>query len=51
MLMLINKAKELFSRKIKSDIPPSIIFSDNIVSQANSQKHLGLTFDFKLTFE
>ena len=41
----------IFSRKIKSDIAPSIVFSNNVVSQANSQKHLGMTLDFKLTFE
>ena len=41
----------IFSRKIKSDIAPSIVFSNNFVSQANSQKHLGMTLDFKLTFE
>ena len=41
----------IFSRKIKSNIHPSLAFNNNIVSQANSQKHLGITLDFKLTFE
>ena len=41
----------IFSRKIKSNIHPPLAFNNNIVSQANSQKHLGITLDFKLTFE
>ena len=37
---------------MKSDIHPPLVFSNNVVvSQANSQKHLGITLDFKLTFE
>ena len=37
---------------MKSDIHPRLVFSNNVVvSQANSQKHLGITLDFKLTFE
>ena len=41
----------IFSRKIKSNIHPSLVFNNNFVSKANSQKHLGITFGFKLTFE
>ena len=40
-----------FSGKIKSDNHPPLDFNNNIVSQANSQKHLGITLNFKLTFE
>ena len=49
----VNKqAQEVTSsRKIKSNIHPPLVFNNNIVSQANSQKHLGITLDFKLTFE
>ena len=51
--MLINKQGQevIFSRKVKSNIHPPLFFNNNIVSQANSQKHLGITLDFKLTFE
>ena len=49
----VNKQAQevIFSRKIKSNIHPALVFNNNIVSQANSQKHLGITLDFKLTFE
>ena len=48
----VNKEAQevLFSRKIKSNIHPPLVFNDNIVSQANSQKHLVVTLDFKLAF-
>ena len=49
----VNKQGQeiIFSWKIKSNIHTRLVFSNNIVSQANSQKHLGITLDFKLTFE
>ena len=49
----VNKqAREvIFSRKIKSNIHPSLDFNNNVVSQVNSQKHLVITLDFKLRFE
>ena len=49
----VNKQAQevIFSRKIKSNIHPPLVFNNNFVSQANSQKHLGITLDFKLTFE
>ena len=43
--------EDIFSRKIKSNIHPLLVFNNNIVSQVNSQKYLGITLDFKLTFE
>ena len=49
----VNKQAQevIFSRKIKSNIHPPLVFNNNIMSQANSQKHLGITLNFKLTFE
>ena len=49
----VNKqAREvIFSRKIKSNIHPSLDFNNNVVSQVNSQKQLVITLDFKLRFE
>ena len=49
----VNKQAQevIFNRKIKSNIHPRLVFNNNIVPQANSQKHLGITLDFKLTFE
>ena len=43
----VNKQaqKVIFSRKIKSNIDPPLVF--NNVSQVNSQEHLGITSDFK----
>ena len=35
----------IFSRKIKSNINPPLVFNNNIVSQANSQKHLGIPLE------
>ena len=40
-----------FIRKIKINIHPLLVFNNNIVSQVNSHKHLGIIIDFKLTFE
>ena len=41
----------IFSRKIKKTTHPPLVFNNAIVSQTNSQKHLGVTLDLKLTFE
>ena len=41
----------IFSRKLKKNSHPPLVFSNAIVSQTNSQKHLGVTLDLKLTFE
>ena len=41
----------IFSRKIKKPTHPPLIFNNAVVSQTNSQKHLGATLDLKLTFE
>ena len=40
-----------FIRKIKVNIHPLLVFNNNVVSQVNSHKHLGIIIDFKLTFE
>ena len=40
-----------FIRKIKSNIHPLLVFNNNVVSQVNSHKHLGIIIDFKLTSE
>ena len=49
----VNKQAQevVFRRKIKSNMHPPLVFNDSIVSQANSQKHVGIILDFKLTFE
>ena len=49
----LNKQTEevTFIRKIKINIHPLLVFSNNVVSQVNSHKHLGIIIDFKLTFE
>ena len=49
----VNKQAQevVFSRKIKSNMHPPLVFNDSIVSQANPQKHVGIILDFKLTFE
>ena len=36
----------IFSQKIKRNIHPRPVFNNNGVSEANSQKHLGITLDF-----
>ena len=41
----------IFSRKLKTFCHPSLRFNNNNVSQASSQKHLGLTLDNRLTFD
>ena len=41
----------IFSRKIKTNTHPPLVFNNAIVSQTNPQKHLGITLDLKLTFE
>ena len=41
----------IFSRKIKKATHPPLLFNNNNVSQVNSQKHLGVILDVKLTFE
>ena len=41
----------MFSRKIKKLSHSSLIFSNNNVLQASSQKLLGVTLDVKLTFD
>ena len=45
----VNKQAQevIFSQKIRSNIHP-LVFNNNIVSQANCQKHLGTTLDFKV---
>ena len=46
----VNKQAQevIFNQKIRSNIHPPLVFNNNIVSQANSQKHLGTTLDFKV---
>ena len=48
-----KQAQELsFSRKLKKFCHPSLRFNNNNnVSEASSQKHLGLTLDNRLTFD
>ena len=47
-----KQAQEIiFSRKIKKATHPPLLFNNNNVSQVNSQKHLGITLDVKLTFQ
>ena len=41
----------IFSRKSKRSTHPPLSFNNNNASQTFSQKHLGVTLDFKLTFE
>ena len=41
----------IFSRKLKKVCYPSLRFNNNNVSQASSQKHVGLTLDNRLTFD
>ena len=41
----------IFSRKSKRSTDPSLVFNNNNVYKTFSQKHLGVTLDFKLTFE
>ena len=47
-----KKAQEIiFSRKSKKATHPPLLFNNNNVSQVNSQKHLGVILDLKLSFE
>ena len=47
-----KQAQEIiFSRKLKKATHPPLLFSNNNVSQVNSQTHLGAILDVKLTFE
>ena len=47
-----KQAQEIiFSRKLKNAMHPPLLFNSSNVSQVNSQKHLGVTLDVKLTFE
>ena len=41
----------IFSRKLKKVCHPPLCFNNNNVSQASSQKHLGLTLENRLTFD
>ena len=41
----------IFSRKLKKVCHPPLRFDNNNVSQASSQKHLGLTLDNRLTLD
>ena len=41
----------IFSRKLNKVCHPPLCFNNNNVSQASSQKHLGLTLDNRLTFD
>ena len=41
----------IFSRKLKKAAHPPSLFNNNYVSQVNSQIHLGVILDVKLTFE
>ena len=47
-----KQAQEIiFSRKLKKVTHPPLLFNNNSVSQVNSQTHLGIILDVKLTFE
>ena len=47
-----KQAQEIiFSRKTKKVPHPSLRFNNNIVSQIPYQKHHGIFFDVRLTFE
>ena len=47
-----KQAQEIiFSRKLKKATHPPLLFNNNNVSQVNSQKHLVVILDVKLTFE
>ena len=41
----------LFSRKTKKECHPPLAFNNNNVSETNSQKHLGVVLDNRLSFE
>ena len=47
-----KQAQEIiFSRKLKKAAHPPLLFNNNNVSQVNSQTHLEVILDIKLTFE
>ena len=47
-----KQAQEIiFSRKLKKATHSPLLFNNNYVSQVNSQTHLGVILDVKLTFE
>ena len=47
-----KQAQEIiFIRKLKKGTYPLLLFNNNNISQVNSQKHLGVILDVKLTFE
>ena len=49
---LNKQAQEvIFSRKLKKVCHSPLPFNNNNVSQASSQKHLGVTLDNRLTFD
>ena len=41
----------IFSRKLKKLSHPSLVFNNTNISSCNSQKHLDILLDSKLTFE
>ena len=41
----------IFSRKLKKALRPALAFNNANVSQCKSQKYLGITLDWKLTFK
>ena len=41
----------IYSAEKKKETHPPLLFNNNNVSQVNSQKHLGVILDVKLTFE
>ena len=49
----VNKQAQevLFSWKMERNIHLPLVFNNNIVSQAKSQKYLGVTLDYKSIFE
>ena len=47
-----KQAQELYLvGKLKKPTHPPLVLNNATVSQTNSQKHLGVTLDLKLTFE
>ena len=47
-----NQAPEvIFSRKTTKKVHPKIFFNNFLVSKADSQKHVGLHLDSKLSFD
>ena len=43
--------EDIFSRKINNMSHQSLVLNNNNVLQSSFQKHLGVTLDFKLTFD